>query len=117
LVFGIELEEQRVNLVTQPRCFANRRFALRRQQVEDRRLILSRDRWELQGFAMQKQGHRASVQTIGLVRCPCAPAADGGPARVDLVDRFTAGNEVLCQPAAITPGSLYADSTLRSERC
>ena len=64
---------------------------------------------------MEVESDGVSVQAVGLVGLPGTSSFSGGPAGVDLIDSFASGNEALCEPTTIAPGTLNADSTLVAE--
>jgi hypothetical protein len=114
-VLTVEVEEQLMDLVTQPRRFGQRPVALRHQQIEDSRLILGGDRWQRRGFPGDQQGDGVRIQPVTLPQPPRAPPALCRPARIDFVDGFASADQVLRQPAAVVPRPLDASLARRAQ--
>jgi hypothetical protein len=52
VVLRVELQEERVNLILQPRSFSNGRISLGCEQIEHRRLVVAGDGNQTFGLAM-----------------------------------------------------------------
>ena len=97
---GIAVEDELVELVPQPRGLRDAILALGHEQFADRGVVFRNNMREHGRFTPDIEGDRLRIQPIVLVAAASPPPPSGCPARVDLVDRRTAGDDVLGEPAA-----------------
>ena len=105
-VLRVELQQEGVELVAQPRRLGHGGVPLGGEQVEDRRLVLRPHRGQGGRPTEHQPGHRQGVQGVALARAPGALARLRRPAGADLVDHLTAGDQVLGQAPAVAPRPL-----------
>jgi hypothetical protein len=95
LVLGIELEEELVELVAQPRRLGQRPLALGHEQFQHHGVVLGGDRRQGGRLTRHQQGHCPRVEAVALVAPAGAAAPAGRPARVDFVDFCPRFHQVL----------------------
>jgi hypothetical protein len=84
-----------MKLVAKTSGFDEQRLALGAQQVEDGSVVVGVDNGQRRRFAAHEARNRACIEPISLVEFLGPPPPKCRPARVDFVDRFARGNEVL----------------------
>src|SRR3989304_9566634 len=80
-ILRLDLEEQRVDLVSQPCGYRQRSFALGREQVQHRRDVFRSPLWEARRFLSDEVCYRGGVEAIGLVGLARSAPTARGPAR------------------------------------
>jgi hypothetical protein len=87
-VIRIDLEQQVMDLIAEPRGLRKHRLSLRDQEVEHGGLILGRDMRQGRRFLTHELGDGVSIQPVAPARLARTPSALGGPAGIDLRDCF-----------------------------